>query len=379
MIYLDNAATTPMSVEVVEAMKPYFTRSFANPASLYDFACDVKRDVEKARKILANVIGAKASEIYFTSGGTESDNWAIKGIAEKHSHKGKHIITTSIEHHAVLHTCQWLEKQGYEVTYLPVDEYGMVNLNDVEKAIRTDTILISVMYANNEIGTIQPITEIGEIAKKHGIIFHTDAVQAYTHFPINVKRDNIDLLSVSGHKFGGPKGVGFLYIRNEIDMDSFIHGGGQEDGIRAGTTNVSGIIGMAKAAEIAMKTFATNMTYIEFLRNNLVNKILHEVPNVKLNGHPTRRLGGNASLCFDGIEGEALLILLNMDGICVSAGSACNAGSKETSHVLKAIGRTNDEASSTVRITIGCENTLDEIHKVAEKIRESVARLREMV
>lgn len=378
MIYLDNAATTPMSVEVVEAMKPYFTRSFANPASLYDFACDVKKDVEKARKILANVIGAKASEIYFTSGGTESDNWAIKGIAEKHSHKGKHIITTSIEHHAVLHTCQWLEKQGYEVTYLPVDEYGMVNPNDVEKAIRTDTILISVMYANNEIGTIQPITEIGEIAKKHGIIFHTDAVQAYAHFPINVKRDNIDLLSVSGHKFGGPKGAGFLYVRNGIQIDSFIHGGGQEDGIRAGTTNVPGIIGMAKAVEIAMRNLAKNMTYVEGLRDYLIKKVLSEIPNVKLNGHPTRRLGGNASLCFDGIEGEALLILLNMDGICVSAGSACNAGSKETSHVLRAIGLDDEYASSAIRITLSSDNTMEEIDFVVERLKENVAKLRSM-
>lgn len=378
MIYLDNAATTPMPIEVVEAMKPYFTRSFANPASLYDFACDVKRDVEKARKILANVIGAKASEIYFTSGGTESDNWAIKGIAENYNHKGKHIITTSIEHHAVLHTCQWLEKQGYEVTYLPVDEYGMVNPNDVEKTIRTDTILISVMYANNEIGTIQPITEIGEIAKKHGIIFHTDAVQAYAHFPINVKRDNIDLLSVSGHKFGGPKGTGFLYVRNGIQIDSFIHGGSQEDGIRAGTTNVPGIIGMAKAVEIAMRNLAKNMTYVEGLRDYLIKKVLSEIPNVKLNGHPTRRLGGNASLCFDGIEGEALLILLNMDGICVSAGSACNAGSKETSHVLRAIGLDDEYASSAIRITLSSDNTMEEIDFVVERLKENVAKLRSM-
>lgn len=379
MIYLDNAATTPMSDEVVEVMKPYFTRNYANPASLYDFACEVKKDVENARTKIAKAINAKPSEIYFTSSGTESDNWAIKGVAEKYKDKGKHIITTAIEHHAVLHTCQWLEEQGFEVTYLPVDIAGRLNIEELESEIRPDTILISVMYANNEIGTIQSIKTIGEIAKKHGVIFHTDAVQAFAHIPINVRESNIDLLSASGHKFGGPKGVGFLYIRNGIQLDSFIHGGGQEEGLRAGTTNVPGIIGMGKAAEIAIKNLTEKMEYLSKLRNYLVGKVKSEIPDSRLNGSfATWRLPNNANFCFKGIEGEALLILLNMDGICVSAGSACNASSKETSHVLKAIGLDDEYASSVIRITLSNDNTMEEIDFVVERLKENVAKLRSM-
>lgn len=378
MIYLDNAATTAMPKEVFEAMKPYLIEQYANPSSVYQFAFDTNRKIEEARATLASLIGAKANEIYFTSGGSESDNWAIKGVAEQLKEKGKHIITSAIEHHAVLHTCQWLEKQGYEVTYLPVDEYGIVSPESVEQAIRPDTILISIMYANNEIGTIEPIAEIGAIAKKHKILFHTDAVQAYAHIPIDVVKENIDLLSVSGHKFGGPKGVGFLYIKKGVRIGSFIHGGSQERGRRAGTTNSAGIIGMAMAASLAKEQMEENRKKEVELRDYMIDRILTEIPYARLNGHATKRLSGNVHICFRFIEGESLLILLDMNEICASSGSACTSGSLDPSHVLLAIGLPHEIAHGSVRMTLSHRNTKEEIDFTVDKLKEIVERLRSM-
>lgn len=378
MIYLDNAATTAVPEEVFEAMKPYFTQIYGNPSSVYQFAFDAKNKVEEARKDIASLIGAKSSEIYFTSGGSESDNWAIKGIAEQLRNKGKHIITSAIEHHAVLHTCKWLEKQGYEVTYLPVDEYGVVSPESVEAAIRPDTILISIMYANNEIGTIEPISQIGAIAKKYKILFHTDAVQAYGHIPIDVAKENIDLLSASGHKFGGPKGVGFLYIRSGIRIGSFIHGGSQERGRRAGTTNSAGIIGMGVAAKLAKEQMEENRKKEIELRDYMIDRILTEIPYTRLNGHSDNRLSGNVHICFRFIEGESLLILLDMNEICASSGSACTSGSLDPSHVLLAIGLPHEVAHGSLRMTLSHNNTKEEIDFTVDKLKEIVERLRSM-
>lgn len=378
LIYLDNAATTAVQEEVFDAMKPYFTRVYSNPSSVYQFAFDAKQKVEEAREAIASVIGAKASEIYFTGGGSESDNWAIKGAAEQLKEKGKHIITTAIEHHAVLHTCQWLEKQGYEVTYLPVDEYGIVSPESVEKAIRPDTILISIMYANNEIGTLEPIKEIGAIARKHKILFHTDAVQAYAHVPINVKEENIDFLSASGHKFGGPKGIGFLYIRSGVRIGAFIHGGSQERGRRAGTTNTPGIVGMGKAALLAAEQMQKRMAYEAELRDYLIQRVLTEIPYVRLNGHREKRLPGNANFCFRFVEGESLLILLDMNGICASSGSACTSGSLDPSHVLLAIGLPHEVAHGSLRLTLSHDNTREEIDFTVDRLKEILVRLRSM-
>ena len=377
-IYLDNAATTKTRPEVVEAMLPYFTEYYGNPSSVYEFATPSKKAIAEARETIAKSLGAKTNEIYFTAGGSESDNWAIKATAEAYESKGKHIITSKIEHHAVLHTCEYLEKRGFEITYLDVDENGTVKLDELKKAIRPDTILISIMFANNEIGTIQPIKEIGEIAKEHGIIFHTDAVQAYAHVPINVDEYHIDMLSVSGHKFNGPKGIGFLYIRTGLKLRSFIHGGSQERKRRGGTENVPGIVGMGKAVEIAMANLAERTAYEVELRDYLINRVLREVPYVRLNGHRTNRLPNNANFAFQFIEGESLLIMLDMQGICGSSGSACTSGSLDPSHVLLAIGLPHEIAHGSLRLTLSEETTKEDIDFTVDEIKKIVEKLRSM-
>ena len=378
LIYLDNAATTKTRPEVVEAMLPYFTEYYGNPSSVYDFSTESKKAVNHARETIAQSLGAKTNEIYFTAGGSEADNWALVATAEAYGNKGKHIITTKIEHHAILHTCQYLEKRGYEVTYLDVDENGVVKLDELKKAIRPDTILISVMFANNEIGTIEPIKEIGAIAREHGILFHTDAVQAFAHVPIHVDEYNIDMLSSSGHKLNGPKGIGFLYIRTGVKIRSFIHGGAQERKRRAGTENVPGIVGYGKAVELAMATMEERAARETQLRDYLMNRVMAEVPYVRINGHRTSRLSNNVNFAFQFIEGESLLIMLDMDGICGSSGSACTSGSLDTSHVLLAIGLPHEIAHGSLRLTLSEENTEEEMDFVAESIKEIVARLRNM-
>ena len=378
MIYLDNAATTRTDPKVVEAMLPYFTEYYGNPSSVYEFSGISKKAVTDARGILARSIGAKTQEIYFTAGGSESDNWAIKAAAEAFGKKGKHIITSKIEHHAVLHTCEYLEKQGYEVTYLDVDEDGMVKLDELRNAIRPDTILISIMFANNEIGVIEPIREIGEIAKEHGIPFHTDAVQAYGHVPINVDEYHIDMMSASAHKINGPKGIGFLYIRTGVKIRSFIHGGAQERKRRAGTENVPGIVGFGKAAEIAMASMEERSRREAQLRDYLMEKVLAQVPYTRVNGHRTRRLPNNCNFSFQFIEGESLLIMLDMAGICGSSGSACTSGSLDPSHVLLAIGLPHEIAHGSLRLTLSQENTKEEMDYVADQITRIVERLRNM-
>ena len=377
-IYLDNAATTRVRPEVVEAMLPYFTELYGNPSSVYEFASPAKQAITAARETIAGALGAKPQEIYFTGGGSESDNWALKATAEAYQAKGKHIITTKIEHHAILHTCEYLEKHGFEVTYLDVDEFGTVKLDELRKAIRPDTILISVMFANNEIGTIQPVKEIGAIAKEHGILFHTDAVQAFGHEPIDVDELNIDMLSASGHKLNGPKGVGFLYIRTGVKIRSFIHGGAQERKRRGGTENVPGIVGLGKAAEIAMANLEENKEKEAKLRDYLIGRVLKEVPFTRLNGHPTERLSNNANFAFQFIEGESLLIMLDMDGICGSSGSACTSGSLDPSHVLLAIGLPHEIAHGSLRLTLSETNTKEEMDFVVESIKRIVERLRSM-
>lgn len=377
-IYLDNAATTRTKPEVVEAMLPYFTEFYGNPSSIYDFSTPSKQAVQKARETIAASIGADAKDIYFTAGGSESDNWAIKATAEAYQGKGNHIITTKIEHHAVLHTCQYLETRGFEVTYLDVDEFGMIRLEDLKKAIRPTTILISIMFANNEIGTIEPIKEIGEIAKEHGILFHTDAVQAYGHVPIQVDEMHIDMLSASGHKINGPKGIGYLYIRKGVKSRSFVHGGAQERKRRAGTENVPGIVGFGKAAEIAAETMETRAKYESDLRDYLIERVMAEVPYVRVNGHRTNRLPNNVNFAFQFIEGESLLIMLDSKGICGSSGSACTSGSLDPSHVLLAIGLPHEIAHGSLRLTLSEENTKEEMDFVVESIKGIVERLRSM-
>ncbi|OUQ13218.1 cysteine desulfurase NifS [Lachnoclostridium sp. An14] len=378
LIYLDNAATTRVKPEVVEAMMPYLTQYYGNPSSVYEFSEEPKRAITHAREVIAQAIGAKTNEIYFTGCGTESDNWALKATAEAYAGKGNHIITTKIEHHAILHTCEWLEKHGVEVTYLDVDENGLVSPEAVEKAIRPETILISVMFANNEIGTIEPIREIGAIAKKHGVLFHTDAVQAFGHEPINVDEYNIDMLSASGHKINAPKGVGFLYIRTGIKIRSFIHGGAQERKRRGGTENVSQIVGMGKAVELAMATLEERKEKEAKLRDYLIDKVLSMVPYARLNGDRTKRLANNANFAFQFIEGESMLIMLDMAGICGSSGSACTSGSLDPSHVLLAIGLPHEIAHGSLRLTLSEDNTVEEMDYVAETIRDVVERLRSM-
>lgn len=378
LIYLDNAATTRTRPEVVEAMVPYFTEYYGNPSSVYEFSTPCKQAIAHTREVIAKSLGAKPNEIYFTAGGTESDNWAIKATAEAYAAKGKHIITSKIEHHAVLHTCEYLEKRGFEVTYLDVDEYGTVKLDELKKAIRPDTILISIMFANNEIGTIEPIKEIGQIAKEHGILFHTDAVQAYGHIPINVDEYHIDMLSSSSHKLNGPKGIGFLYIRTGLKTRSFIHGGAQERKRRGGTENVPGIVGYGKAVEIAMDTMEERTKKETELRDYLIGRVIEEVPYTRLNGHRTNRLSNNANFAFQFLEGESLLILLDSNGICGSSGSACTSGSLDPSHVLLAIGLPHEIAHGSLRLTLGEDNTKEEMDFVVERIKEIVNRLRAM-
>ena len=378
LIYLDNAATTKTSEEVVAAMLPYFTEYYGNPSSVYEFASESKKAVSNARRTIAETLGAQENEIYFTAGGSEADNWALKATAEAYQSKGKHIITTKIEHHAILHTAEYLEKRGFEITYIGVDENGVVKVDELEKAIRPDTILISVMFANNEIGTIQPIKEIGEIAKKHGVLFHTDAVQAYGQLPINVDELHIDMLSSSGHKLNGPKGIGFLYIRKGVKIRSFVHGGAQERKRRAGTENVPGIVGDGKAAEIAAKTMKERTAKEIELRDHLIDRVLAEVPYTRLNGHRTNRLPNNANFSFQFVEGESLLILLDNNGICASSGSACTSGSLDPSHVLLAIGLPHEIAHGSLRLTLSAETTMEDIDFVVDCIKQIIERLRSM-
>ncbi len=378
VIYLDNAATTKVAPEVYEALKPYFEEYYGNAASIYRFAGESRKAVEHAREVVANFIGANINEIYFTGGGSESDNWALIGTAFSLKDKGNHIITTKIEHHAILHTCDFLEKQGYEITYLDVDDKGVVDIQQLKDAIRPTTILVSVMFANNEIGTIEPIKEIGAITKEKGIYFHTDAVQAYGHVRINVDELGIDMLSASGHKINGPKGVGIMYIRNSVKIGSFIHGGAQERGRRAGTHNTPGIVGFAKATEIADAKLESRKVYEEELRDYLINRILSEVPYTKLNGHETVRLSNNANFSFRFIEGESLLIMLDQRGICGSSGSACTSGSLDPSHVLLAIGLPHEIAHGSLRLTLSDETTKDDIDKTIDAIKVVVDRLRGM-
>jgi len=378
IIYLDNAATTKTRPEVVSAMLPYFTEIYGNPSSIYSFSQDAKKAETDAREIIAKSIGAKTEEVYFTAGGSESDNWSLKATAEYYKDKGNHIITTKIEHHAILHTCEYLEAKGYEITYLDVDAEGRVDPKSVEAAIKPSTILISIMFANNEIGTIEPIEEIGKIAKAHGILFHTDAVQAYAHVPIDVNKLNIDMLSASGHKFNGPKGIGFLYIRSGVKIRSFIHGGAQERKRRAGTENVPGIVGMGKASQIAMDNMDKRCEKERLLRDHLIEKIIKEVPYSRLNGPLTDRLPNNVNISFSFIEGESMLILLDNNGICASSGSACTSGSLDPSHVLLAIGLPHEKAHGSLRLTVSEENTMEEMDFVENKIKNTVKRLRNM-
>ena len=378
MIYLDNAATTKVNEKVLESMMPYFSEIYCNHSAAYSFATKGRIAIEEARNHAAKLIGASDMEIYFTSGGSESDNWAIKAVAESFSDKGKHIITTKIEHHAVLHTCEYLERHGFDITYLNVDSDGKVRLDELKKSIREDTILISVMTANNEIGTIQPVAEIGKIAHEKGILFHTDAVQAYGHIPINVDEMNIDLLSASGHKFNGPKGVGIMYIRKGVKIRSFIHGGSQERGRRAGTYNVPGIAGLGTAAKLAMENMAKRAEKEKELRDYFIDRISAEIPYTVLNGHREDRLPNNINFCFRFVEGESVLIMLDQAGICASSGSACTSGAIDPSHVLRAIGLSDEMAHESLRLTLSYENTKEEIDTVVGELKRIVERLRGM-
>lgn len=377
-IYLDHAATTSTRPSVVDAMLPYFTEEFGNPSSIYEFAQNAKQAIDESRQIVADAIHAEAAEVFFVSGGTEADNWAISGVVENYAKKGNHIITTKMEHHAVLHTCEYLEKKGFEVTYLDVDADGLISLDDLEKAIKENTVLITIMFANNEIGTIQPIKEIGAIAKKHKVLFHTDAVQAFTHVPIDVVDMNIDLMSMSGHKIYGPKGVGALYIRKGVRMKAFIHGGAQERRRRGGTENVPAIVGFGKAVEEAMALMKSEVVREVELRDYFIKKVLETVPYVKLNGHPIKRLPNNVNLSFEFIEGESLLIMLDMKNVCASSGSACTSGSLDPSHVLLAIGLPHEIAHGSLRITLGEKTSREELDYVADALVTIVKRLRDM-
>lgn len=377
-IYMDNAATTAVSPEVLQAMLPYFTDIYGNPSSIHSTGRDARRAVDAARKQVAAAIGAQPTEIYFTAGGSESDNWAIKGTAFAKRAKGNHIITSQIEHHAVLHTCAWLEKQGFEVTYLPVDEFGRVRVEDVEKAITDKTILISIMAANNEIGTLQPIAEIGKLAKSRGILFHTDAVQAMGAIPIDVNAMNIDMLSMSGHKFHGPKGIGVLYVRKGVHPDIFMHGGAQERGQRAGTENLAGIVGIGKAIELATQNLEANAARMSRLRDKLIDGILAEIPDVRLNGHRTERLPNNVNVSIRYIEGEAMLLRLDLAGIAGSSGSACTSGSLDPSHVLLAIGLPHEIAHGSLRLSLGTDTTEEQVDEVLRVLPGIVKDLRAM-
>ena len=378
MIYLDNAATTKTAPEVVDAMLPYFSEYYGNASTIYSLGAESKKAMDHARQIIADSLGAKPEEIYFTAGGSESDNWALKATAEAYASKGKHIITTKIEHHAILHTCEYLEKRGFEITYLNVDRDGLISLDELKAAIRPDTILISVMFANNEIGTIEPIAEIGEIAKEHGVLFHTDAVQAYAQVPIHVDEMHIDMLSASGHKLNGPKGIGFLYIRKGVKIRSFVHGGAQERSRRAGTENIPGIVGLGAAVERAMRIMDSKTRKEIELRDYLIGRLENEIPHCWLNGHRTKRLPNNINFSFLFIEGESMLIMLDMKGICASSGSACTSGSLDPSHVLLAIGLKHEEAHGSLRLTLSEDSTKEEMDIVAEEVKTIVQRLRDM-
>ena len=378
IIYLDNAATTQVDSKVLEAMLPFFTEYYGNPSAVYSFAETAKKAVEDAREKLAELIHAKKDEIYFTGGGSESDNWALKATAEAYGNKGKHIITSKIEHHAILHTCEWLEKHGFEVTYLDVDEKGLVSPEELEKAIRPDTILISIMAANNEIGTIEPLAEIGEIAHKHGILFYTDAVQPFAHIPLDVDAMHIDMLSASGHKINGPKGIGIMYIRKGVKIRSFIHGGAQERQRRAGTHNVPGIVGFGKAAELALANMDERIKYETELRDYLIKRVSSEIPYTRVNGDLEKRLPNNANFCFRFIEGESMLILLDQNGICGSSGSACTSGSLDPSHVLLAIGLPHEIAHGSLRLSLSEKTTKEDIDFTIDELKKIIERLRNM-
>lgn len=379
-IYLDNAATTACAPEVVEAMLPYFTQTFGNASSVHAFGRESRRAIETARRQVARALNAAApQEIVFTAGGSESDNWAIKGAAFARADKGRHIITSAIEHHAVLHTCQWLEKQGFEVTCLPVDAEGRVSVEHVERALRPDTVLVSVMTANNEIGTLQPVAQIGRLCRERGVLFHTDAVQAVGAIPVDVQAMHADLLSLSAHKFHGPKGVGALYVRKGVRLDNLVHGGAQERGLRAGTENLAGIVGLGKAIEMATAHLEDNAVHMTRMRDRLIAGIMERVPEVRLNGHPTDRLPNNCNLSFQGVEGEALLLRLDLAGIAGSSGSACTSGTLDPSHVLLAIGLPVAMAHGSLRLTLGADTTEEDIDAVLERLPPIVADLRSMV
>ncbi|HHU62922.1 MAG TPA: cysteine desulfurase NifS [Clostridiales bacterium] len=377
-IYMDHAATTPVKKEVLEEMLPYFTENFGNPSSVHAFGRRAREAMDLARERVANALNASVDEIYFTSGGSESDNWAIKGVALANKEKGNHIITTQIEHHAVLHACQYLEKHGFKVTYLPVDKYGLVTEEQVLNAITEKTILVTIMFANNEIGTIQPIKEIAKVVRDKGIYFHTDAVQALGSVPIDVKDLDIDLLSLSGHKIYGPKGVGVLYIKKGVKIDAVLHGGAQESNRRAGTENVPGIVGMGKAVELACNNLDKRIDRLTRLRDRLIDGIMSKIPHTILNGHRQKRLPGNVNICFEYIEGESLLLSLDLEGIACSSGSACTSGSLEPSHVLLALGLPHEIAHGSLRLTLGDDNTREDVDYVLEKLPIIVNRLREM-
>lgn len=377
-IYVDHSATTPMKPEVLEAMLPYFSKDFGNASTIYAEGREAKRAVSTARKQVATALNADENEIYFTGSGTESDNWAIRGIAHAHKEKGNHIITSSVEHHAVLHTCAALEKEGFSITYLPVDEFGMVSPKDVENAITDKTILISIMAANNEIGTIMPIEEIGKIAKKANVIFHTDAVQAVGMMELDVQKMNIDLLSLTAHKFYGPKGAGALFVRKGVKIAPFITGGAQERNRRAGTENVPAIVGLGKAIELATANIEEHTKKLSIIRDRYIERVLSEIPYSRLNGHPTKRMASNANISFEFIEGESLLLMLDMKGISASSGSACTSGSLDPSHVLLAIGLKHEIAHGSLRVTFGDASTMDEADQIVDALKEIVSRLREM-
>lgn len=378
LVYLDHAATTPVSSSVLAAMQPFFCDCYGNPSSIYEFSMKSKKALTAARETIASALGCEPSEIYFTSGGSESDNWALRGIAEEMGKKGRHIITTKIEHHAVLNTCKWLEKNGFRVTYVGVDENGIIKMEELRRAVTPDTILISVMAANNEIGTLQPIREIGLFAKQKGIYFHTDAVQAFGHIPIKVNEVNVDLLSASAHKFNGPKGVGFLYVRQGVPLPSMIYGGGQERGRRAGTENIPGIVGMGEACREAMAQMKNRAERERYLRDYFIYTVLRNIPYTRVNGSRKQRLPNNVNFSFQFVEGESLLIMLDMQGICASSGSACTAGSMEPSHVLMALGLPEEVIHGSIRFTLGAETTKEEIDFTIKKTKEAVAKLREM-
>ena len=378
LVYLDHAATTAARPEVVEAMLPYFTEKYGNPSSIYSLGSETKAAIAHAREVMATSIGTTSENIYFTAGGSESDNWALVATAEAYASKGKHIITSKIEHHAILHTCDYLASRGYEITYIDVDENGVIKLDQLKAAIRPDTILISVMFANNEIGTIQPIEEIGAIAKEHGVLFHTDAVQAYCQVPIDVDKMHIDMLSISGHKINGPKGIGFLYIRKGVKIRSFIHGGAQERKRRAGTENVPGIVGYGKAVELAMASMEQRMKHETELRDYAIARIENEIPYCRLNGDRVKRVPNNINFSFQFVEGESLLIMLDMKGICASSGSACTSGSLDPSHVLLAIGLPHEIAQGSLRMTLGADTTKEDIDYTVDQLKEIVAHLRSM-